>query len=58
MAQIARATKQNPVVSHNLGYLFEGPYKKDCNILESILGSPYFGNLPNLNHNRNSQYPP
>ena len=23
-----------------------GPYEKDYNILESILGSPYFGTLP------------
>ena len=32
----------------NYGYLFEfrGPNSKDCDILGSILGSPYFGKLP------------
>ena len=28
------------------GTLAGGPYNKDYNILESILGSPYFGKLP------------
>ena len=28
------------------GTLFESPNNKDCNILGSILGSPYFGKLP------------
>ena len=30
----------------NKGYLFGGPYNKDCSILGSILGSPHFGKLP------------
>ena len=30
-----------------LGVPFGGPYKKDYSILKSILGSPYFGKLPN-----------
>ena len=30
----------------NSGYHFGGPYTKDYSILESILGSPYFGKLP------------
>ena len=29
------------------GYPFKGPYNKDYNVLGSILGSPYFGKLPN-----------
>ena len=33
-------------VSQNQGYLFGGPYNKDYSILGSILGSPYFGKLP------------
>ena len=28
------------VVSHNQGYHVRGPYKKDCNILGSVLGYP------------------
>ena len=36
-------------VSLNWGYLFEGPDNKDYSILGSILGSPYFGELPTLN---------
>ena len=35
-------------VSPNWGYLFGGPYNKDCSVLGSILGSPYFGKLPSL----------
>ena len=31
----------------NLGYIFGGPYNTDYSILGSILGSPYFGKLPN-----------
>ena len=31
-------------VSQNQGYLFRGPYDKDYGILESILGSPIWGN--------------
>ena len=34
------------VVSQNWGYPFKGPNNKDCSILGSILGSPYFGKLP------------
>ena len=34
-------------VSQNYGYLFGGPNNKDYSILGSILGSPYFGKLPN-----------
>ena len=30
-----------------LGYHFGGPFNKDYSILVSILGSPYFGKLPN-----------
>ena len=30
-----------------LGVPFGGPYDKDYTILGSILGSPYFGKLPN-----------
>ena len=33
-------------VSQNHGYLFAGPYNMDYSILESILGSPYFGKFP------------
>ena len=33
-------------VSQNYGSLFGGPYNKDSSILGSILGSPYFGELP------------
>ena len=29
------------------GTLFGGPYNKDYSILGSILGSPYFGKVPN-----------
>ena len=29
------------------GTLFGGPHNKDYSILGSILGSPYFGKLPN-----------
>ena len=32
--------------SQNWGYLLGGPNNKDYSILESILGSPYFGKLP------------
>ena len=35
-------------VSQNWGYLLGGPYNKEHRILESILGSPYFGKLPSL----------
>ena len=35
-------------VSQNYGYPFEGPHNKDCSILGSILGSPYFGKLPSV----------
>ena len=31
----------------NYGYVFGGPHNKDRSILESILGSPYLGKLPN-----------
>ena len=34
------------VVAYNQGYLFGGPHNKDHSLLGSILGSPYFGNLP------------
>ena len=34
-------------ISQNYGYLFGGPHNKDYSILGSILGSPYFGKLPN-----------
>ena len=33
-------------VSQNWGYHFRGPNKKDYSIFGSILGSPYFGELP------------
>ena len=33
-------------VSQNEGYLFGGPYKKDCSSLGSTLGPPYLGKLP------------
>ena len=33
-------------VSQNSGYFLGGPWDKDDNILGSILGSPYLGNLP------------
>ena len=32
-------------VSQHSGYHFRGPNNKDCTILGSILGSPYFGKL-------------
>ena len=35
-------------VSQNQGYLFGGPYNKDCIFGGSILGSPYSGKLPNF----------
>ena len=28
------------------GTILGGPYNKDCNILGSVLGSPYLGKLP------------
>ena len=31
-------------VSQNWGYLFGGPHTKDCSVLGSIMGFPYFGN--------------
>ena len=34
-------------VSPIWGYHFEGPNNKDLSILGSMLGSPYFGKLPN-----------
>ena len=34
------------------GNLFGGPYNKDYSILGSILGSPYFGELPYANPKR------
>ena len=34
-------------MSQNEGYHFRGPNNKDCSILGSILGSLYFGKLPN-----------
>ena len=34
-------------VSYSSGYFFGGPHHKDYSILGSILGSPYFGKLPN-----------
>ena len=44
----------SPVLSHAIwgfpkirGTFFGGPYDKDHSILESILGSPNFGKLPN-----------
>ena len=36
----------NLEVSQNYGYLFRGPHNKDYSTLGSILGSPYWGNLP------------
>ena len=33
-----------------LGDLFGDPYNKDYSILGSILGSPYFGKLPNVGY--------
>ena len=33
-------------VSQNYGYLFRGRNIKAYNILEPVLGSPYFGTLP------------
>ena len=30
----------------NFGYRFGGPHNKDCSIVGSIIGSPYFGKLP------------
>ena len=35
-------------VSQNLEVPFWGLYSKDYSILGSILGSPYFGKLPNI----------
>ena len=35
-------------VSRNYGYHSGGPYNEDYSSLGSILGSPYFGKLPNL----------
>ena len=35
-------------VDQNEGYFFGGPNNKDYNILGSILGSLYFGKLPNI----------
>ena len=35
-----------------MGYLFRGADNKDCSILGSILGSPYFGKLPTLKQTR------
>ena len=35
-------------VSQNQGYLFGGPFSKDCSILGSMLGSPYLGKLPHI----------
>ena len=35
---------------------FWGPHKKDYSILGSILGSPYFGKLPYLVHNAQSEH--
>ena len=35
-------------VSQNWGYLIGGPHNKDYSIWGSILGSPYFGKLPNI----------
>ena len=32
-------------VYRNEGYHFRGPHNKDCNILGSILGSPYLGKV-------------
>ena len=32
------------------GYHFGGLHKKDCSILGSILGFPYFGKLPYRNY--------
>ena len=34
-------------VYQNQGYLFRGLHNKDYSILGPILGSPYFGKLPN-----------
>ena len=39
---------QNMGISQNSGYLFGGPHNKDYNMSGSILGSPYFGELPCL----------
>ena len=49
MAQVPKpglALFEYVVVSPNKGYHFGGPDNKDCSILGSILGSPYFGKLP------------
>ena len=35
-------------VSQDRGIMLGGPHNKDCSIWGSILGSPYFGKLPNL----------
>ena len=39
------------VVSKNYGYHFGGPHNEDYSILMSILGTPYFGKLPNRKDN-------
>ena len=38
-------TRFNLGVTHNLGYLFEGPYNKDYSICGSMLGFPYFESI-------------
>ena len=37
-----------PIIRGTLSGVLMGPYKKDYRILGSILGSPYFGKLTNL----------
>ena len=44
-------TPQEMGVYQNEGYHFRGSSKKDYSILGSILGSPYFGKVPNTNNN-------
>ena len=43
-------------VSQNYGYLFGGSNRKGYSILGSILGSLYFGKLPNKPSYQHKQY--
>ena len=38
-----------------MGYVFGGPHNKDYSILESILGSPSFGKLPDSLQDYNAE---
>ena len=48
LAAACQDPKQKMGVSQIRGTLFRGPYNKDYSIFGSILGSPYFGKLPDL----------